>query len=102
MVNSPRKTGFIGLILGLTSIDDHDLYNKYIHSGILVFLPYYKLNQDHILELFFCAVRSKLGANTNPTARQFKEIYRKMLGMCEISDRGLGNCVPLEEIKVLN
>lgn len=99
VVNSSRKTGFLGLILGLKSIDI--LYWKYIDSGILSFLPYYKLNQDH-LELFFCAVRSKLGGNTNPTSRQFKEIYRKLLGMCEISERGLGNCIPLEDIKVLN
>lgn len=61
----------------------------------------YKLNQDHI-ELFFSSVRSRLGYNNNPTVRQFLAAFRQLLIHCQIRDGGIGNCIPLENIQILN
>lgn len=61
----------------------------------------YKMSQDH-LELLFCNIRSHGGANNNPTARQFRSIYKKILVHIELKDSSQGNCVPLEQISILN
>lgn len=44
----------------------------------------------------------KGGYNNNPTARQFKSAYKKLLVNALIKDRGLGNCMALEDIPILN
>lgn len=98
-INSSRKTGFIGFIMGLKSVKT--LYEMYIQPKKLLFVPFYKMSQDH-LELFFCTTRSRLGYNNNPTVRQFKSTYQRILSHCQISDRGIGNCLPIEEISILN
>lgn len=64
-------------------------------------LPFYKISQDH-LELFFSAVRSRGGYNNNPNAVQFKAAYKRLLIRAEIRDHGIGNCIPLEQISILN
>lgn len=61
----------------------------------------YKLSKDH-LEIFFGSVRSQGGYNNNPTAHQFKSAYKKILVNAKIKDRGLGNCMALEDIPILN
>jgi len=61
----------------------------------------YKLSQDHS-EIFFGSIRSQGGYNNNPTARQFKSAYKKILVNAQIKDRGLGNCMALEDIPILN
>lgn len=60
----------------------------------------HKVSQDHI-ELFFCSIRSGLGQNKNPTDRQLRAIYKKLLIHCEIKESGIGNCIPLDEISIL-
>lgn len=99
VINSTRKTGFLGIMMGLQNISF--LFEEYIATGKLLFVPFYKLSQDHI-ELFFCSSRQRLGFNNNPTVKQFMTTYQRLLGHCEISDKGIGNCIPLEEIKILN
>lgn len=56
----------------------------FIISLIFRFLLTYKLSQDPI-ELFFSAVRSKGGFNNNPSAQQFKIIFKKLLVHHELS-----------------
>lgn len=100
ILDSARKTGFLGFILGLHAVIN--IYSKFLEKEKLIeYLPVYKCSQDH-LEIFFSNVRSQLGYNDNPTARQFRTAYKKLLIHAEIADDGIGNCVPLEQISILN
>ncbi|KAF2882410.1 hypothetical protein ILUMI_23780 [Ignelater luminosus] len=67
----------------------------------LMYLPIYKLSQDH-LELFFCSVRAYGGFNNNPTAMQFKAVLKKLLLVTEIRDSGTENCIALEYVSILH
>ena len=93
-----RKTGFLGVVAALNNITI--LYDQWVRPGILKFLPFYKLSQDHI-ELFFSSIRCSLGYNNNPNVKQFKAAYKKLLVRVQIRENGIGNCVPLEDIKIL-
>lgn len=99
LVNSRRNVGFVGLIAALRNMSV--LYKRFIETGILKFIPLYKTNQDPI-ELFFAAVRMGLGHNNNPTVKQFIARYKKLLFRCQLRDGGIGNCLPLEQIALLN
>src|SRR5699024_10446919 len=72
VIDSARKTGFIGFIAGLHSVVN--IYKQFIDDkgdkACLKYLPVYKCSQDH-LENFFSCVRSQGGCNDNPTCRQF-------------------------------
>ena len=93
-----RKTGIMGWIIDLTNI--LKIFDLYVKNGSLSYVPTYKLSQDH-LELFFGSIRSHLGHNDNPTVRQFRAAYKRLIIRAEIRENGLGNCVPLEEIPIL-
>jgi len=58
------------------------------------------MSQDH-LKLFFGAIRSHQGLNNNPTARQLRAVYLKLLIHAEIKQGCIGNCIPLEDIDIL-
>lgn len=98
VINSQRKTGFIGFLMCFNSLIN--LKKNLIDSNALLFLPFYKLSQDHI-ELLFGSIRAHGGHNNNPTARQFKSAFKKLLIHAEVRDGGLGNCIPLEQIGIL-
>lgn len=101
VVESNRKTGFIGIAISLQSIIN--IYDIHINckKPLLKFLPVYKCSQDHI-ELFFGSIRSHGGYNNNPISRQFIAAYKKLLIHAEIREGGLGNCTPLNQIDILN
>jgi hypothetical protein len=103
VIESNRKTGFLGFSIGLRAI--LNIYKEYIYGNsgrkLLQFLPVYKCSQDH-LELYFSDVRSQLGRNDNPTCRQFKSCYKKLLVHNEVSNKGIGNCIPLDQINILS
>lgn len=99
LIQSPRKTGFIGFI-GCAEAVRH-IYNHIIRPGVLAYMPMYKISQDH-LEMLFGNIRSHGGANNNPTARQFKAAYKKLLVHIEIKALESGNCLALENISILN
>lgn len=100
IVTSRRKTGFIGILVNMSSA--LNLYQTIvIEKQYLEYLPLYKISQDH-LELFFSAIRSRGGYNNNPNAVQFKAAYKRLLIRAEIRDHGIGNCIPLEQISILN
>jgi len=91
LIQSSRKTGFLGLMVSLKSVQN--LFNELVISdGILDFLLSYKLSQDH-LEMFFSAVRSRGGFNNNPTAFQFESAYKRLLVHCEIKSSDSANCL---------
>lgn len=99
VINSRRKTGFIGLIVCLEST--LALYKELVHEQKhLIYFPVYKVSQDH-LELFFSSIRSRSGWNNNPTARQFTASYKRLLLRAELRHGGMGNCIPLEQIGIL-
>ncbi|KAE9524080.1 hypothetical protein AGLY_015445, partial [Aphis glycines] len=75
VLDSKRKTGFIGFIGGLNSA--LKLYNTFVDSGKLDHIKMYKCSQDHF-ELFFGTIRASGGYNNNPTARQFRAAYKKI------------------------
>jgi hypothetical protein len=101
MINSNRKTGFLGFIICIDSLIK--LYIRLIESGSfgVRFLCTYKFSQDH-LELLFGKIRSLGGCNNNPTARQFCAAYKKLLVRNEIQDVMRGNCLPLQIVPILN
>ena len=99
MTGSRRKTSFIGFLCTIESIKA--LYFQLVDtpSAPLKYLLTYKLSQDH-LELFFSAVRSSLGSNNNPTARQFMAAYKRLLIRNEIRGVG-GNCIDIDKTSIL-
>jgi len=102
VVESNRKTGFIGIAVCLQSI--LNIYDMHINcvNPSLKFLPVYECSQDHI-ELFFGSISSHGGYNNNPTCRQFIAAYKRLLIHAEIREGSfLGNCVPLSQINILN
>lgn len=100
VLTSKRKTGFLGFIIALEST--LKIFDKFVtQEKILCFLPVFKCSQDH-LERFFGMVRLQCGCNNNPTCRVFRSAYKKILIHNEVRDRGIGNCIPLEQIHILN
>ncbi|KYQ49628.1 THAP domain-containing protein 9, partial [Trachymyrmex zeteki] len=96
VLDSPRKTGFLGFIVCLTNL--FELFSVLKEKGISYLLTY-KLNQDH-LEIFFSALRSKGGFNDNPDARQFQSSYKKLLVRHEIQASENGNCA-INDVQML-
>ena len=64
------------------------------------YLLRYKFSQDHT-ELFFCAVRGRGRWNNNPTVRQFKVAYKRLLMHQNVKAVETGNCIPQEQYKIL-
>lgn len=96
ILQSTRKTGFIGFIICLQNIFELFLVLK--EKG-LEYLLTYKTNQDH-LETFFSAIRSRSGFNNNPSARQFESSYKILLVRHEVTAAETGNCM-INDIQIL-
>lgn len=47
-------------------------------------------------------MRQHGGHNNNPTAEQFRGIYRKILGHLELRSSFTGNCLPMDNFSILN
>lgn len=99
VVDSQRKTGFLGIILGLYSVVG--IFKYYIRREIPHgYLLTYKLSQDH-LEIFFSALRSKGGHNNNPTCRLFINIFKQLLLHADIKGSDNANSVLLDDTALL-
>lgn len=100
VIRSNRKTGFLGFLFCIRSLQY--LYDTLIASPkpSLRFLMTYKLSQDHI-ELLFGLIRGKGGWNNNPTVRQFSSAYKKLFVHNDLKDTTQGNCLPLESVPIL-
>ncbi|XP_029348598.1 uncharacterized protein LOC107882805 [Acyrthosiphon pisum] len=92
VVDSGRKTGFIGLISALSNL--LKLYTYLSTTYSLSYMLSYKLSQDHI-ETFFSSIRQRGGFNNNPSCKQFKSAYKKLLVHNEISGSQYGNCISI-------
>lgn len=99
ILNSGRKTGFLGFLICIQSIKN--MYTDLIENKkLLKYILTYKLSQDH-LELFFGAIRSRGGHNNNPTARQFEAAYKRILVHNQITGPKTGNATNLTNISIL-
>jgi hypothetical protein len=99
LVHSPRKTAFIGLLINIQSLQF--LFKTLVEDeGQMNYLLTYKLSQDHI-ELFFSALRCRLGRNNNPTVREFKAAYKRLLLHQEIRGNR-GNCLLQDDTTLLS
>lgn len=88
-VDSRRKTGFVGFLINMVSV--RHLYEEYVLTGSLPYLPTFYLTQDP-LESFFSRVRSLLGSNDNPTTQQLKSSIRKLLFFNEVTSTEFASC----------
>lgn len=81
LIYSKLKTGFIGFLSGISAMKD--LYEETVVCGPMSFILTYKFSQDH-LEMFFGTVRSHLGANNNPSCKEFISIIKRLMVHNEI------------------
>lgn len=98
LIDSGRKTGFMGLVIGLQSTIA--IFKEQVLKKYLMHIPVYNASQDHV-EMFFHCVRSRLGCNNNPTTVQFRAAYKRLIVQNEIKASSNGNCLPLEEVEIL-
>ena len=62
LVDSKRKTGFVGFLACLESVSN--IFHQYVEQDLsLKYLLTYKLSQDH-LELFFSTIRARVDSTT--------------------------------------
>ncbi|KFM71923.1 THAP domain-containing protein 9, partial [Stegodyphus mimosarum] len=101
ILHSNRKTGFLEFLVCINSIKSLYIELCEISPNPLNFFLTYKLSQDH-LELFFSAIRTKGGHNNNPTAKQFKAAYVRLLMHHHIMTSGSANCIVLDDTNILN
>ncbi|KYN18566.1 THAP domain-containing protein 9 [Trachymyrmex cornetzi] len=97
ILKSGRKTGFLGMIIGLRNM--FPLYDELKNIG-LTYLLTYKLSQDY-LETFFSAIRTRGGFNNNPNALNFQNAYKRLLIRHEIKELENGNCL-FDNIDILH
>lgn len=72
LIQISRYVGFVGFIIDMQNVlKIYDLY--VVKEKYLKYIATYKMSQDH-LELFNASIRSRLGSNNNPTARQFSSV----------------------------
>jgi len=98
LVQSTRKTGFVGLIVCLTSVEN--FYYDVIKTKVLDFFLTYKVSQDH-LELLFSNIRSMGGFNNNPTPTQFEAAYKRLIVHVELKVSSQANCTVQDYTPIL-
>ncbi|EZA48371.1 THAP domain-containing protein [Ooceraea biroi] len=100
VVRSNRKTGVLGFLINIESLKMlyQDICDK---EQILPYIPLYQISQDH-LEIFFGCIRAFGRQNNNPTVRQFKAAFKRLLLRTEIKGATTGNCIALDDIPILN
>ncbi len=97
MIYSLRKTAFIGFLINIHSLQY--LYKSLVLESKVKYLLTYKFSQDH-LELFFSAIRGRLGSNNNPTCREFQAAFKRLLLHQEIRGNR-GNCILQDDTSLL-
>lgn len=71
VLKTKSSTPFFGMIINLTSLEG--LYNDLVLGGLISALYFFKMSQDH-LETWFSCLRSGLGSNDNPSAKEFTRL----------------------------
>lgn len=100
LLKSNRKTGFLGFIVCIESLIGVYENTVSCQQYGLNYLLTYKFSQDH-LELFFGKLRRLGGCNNNPTARQFRSAYKRLLVHNDVQDVLRGNTLPLQSVPIL-
>lgn len=95
ILKTKQHTGFFGLITGMQNsiAISRELFQTFESFN---FVLTFKFSQDH-LETFFSCIRRLGGCNNNPTVRQFRGVYRKLLAHVSISGAVTGNCMPCND-----
>ena len=76
VINTRKRIGFVSLMFNILAVKK--IFDTFVVPGSIPFLSTWYFNQDS-LENFFCCVRSRFGANNNPTPSQFRNMYRRLL-----------------------
>lgn len=93
VINTRSRTPFLGMVHNLTALQG--LYTDYVKGNDKA-LYSFKFSQDH-LETWFSCLRRGVGSNDNPSAPEFKRLYRKLLVCHEITyDGNKANCISNE------
>lgn len=95
---SKRRTGFWGLIIGMKSA--LKLARYVFEQKLMTYLLTFKLSQDH-LETFFSCIRRMGGFNNNPTCRQFRSSYKKLVTHVNFIIPDNANCIQQDNTKLL-
>ncbi len=98
MLQTKRSTPFKGFIMDMKATIH--LFNTKVETSHLKYLLMYKMSQDH-LELFFFMVRSGLGCNNNPSAREFCSRYKRLMVHLQVKAGAKGNCIPQGSTAIL-
>ncbi|KAG6451961.1 hypothetical protein O3G_MSEX007396 [Manduca sexta] len=98
IVESKNKTGFLGFLICIESLKH--LYSTLVEKQHLQYISTYKLSENN-LQMIFNAFRRFGNYNNNPSALQFKSIFKKIFQRLEMKSSFLGKCIPLEDIPTL-
>lgn len=98
ILNTKKKISFYGFIIDLNNVIL--LTKDLLEEKQLSLLLTYKLSQDH-LEMFFSCIRRCGGFNNNPSAKQFKSAYKKLLTHININVPLTANCIPIDDTLLL-
>lgn len=95
ILSSRSCTGFLGFLIDMKSIVS--MYNNFVDGEkVLSNISTYYLSQD-FLEMFFGRNRTMYGYNDNPSSREFRSPYRKIIvnnNVCVSKD---ANCTTIDE-----
>lgn len=84
LVETRKNTGFLGFPISIKSAIE--LFKIHvIDNRNLVYIPFYKISQDHA-ELIFGCICSFGGWNNNPNARQLKSAIKKIIVHAELRE----------------
>ncbi|EZA47403.1 THAP domain-containing protein, partial [Ooceraea biroi] len=98
ILQSPKKTGFWGFIVGMNSTLH---ITKYLfEKKVITYFLSYKMSQDHT-ETFFSSIRRMGGFNNNPTCLQFKRAYKKLMTHVHAIAPENANCTVQDKTYIL-
>ncbi|KYM99501.1 THAP domain-containing protein 9 [Cyphomyrmex costatus] len=98
ILESSRKTGFLGIIVGMQSVFriSHYLFT----NNLITYVLTYKFSQDH-LETFFSSIRKMGGFCNKPTCYQFKNSYKKLVSHVNDINVTNANCLSQDDTSTL-
>lgn len=99
IIDSVSNTSFKGLLINMFTF--RSVYEEYVETNLLPFLPNFKFSQDH-LESFFGRIRSSPGDNDNPTVLEFVSAFNKIIVCIEIVSPESANCTDNLSMQILS
>jgi len=98
ILESSRKIGFLGIIVGMQSV--LKISNYLFTNNLITYVLTYKFSQDH-LETFFSSIRKMGGFCNNPTCYQFKSSYKKLISHVNDINVSNANCISQDDTSIL-